>query len=269
MGREWSNVMAATEHPLVLVTGGSSGIGLELAKVFAAEGHDIVLTSSSAGRLRKAAVQVRTAGSEHDIAVSTVPADLAKTGGANKLYRVVEEMGRPIDILVNNAGVGVWGDFVRETALTRELAMMQLNNTSAVVLTKLFAAEMVKRNEGKILFNASESALAPMALMSVYAATSAFIYSFALSLREELKDTGVSVTALLAGGTQTDFFNRAEMQDAKFVKDGSLADPAQVARDGYDALMRGDDHVVTPTSARMMAVLTKLVPDRMAVTRAE
>jgi short-subunit dehydrogenase len=171
--------------------------------------------------------------------------------------------------LVNNAGVGVWGDFVRETDLKDELSMIQLNAASVVALTKLFAADMVKRGEGKILFTASEASLAPVALMSIYAATKAFIYSFSLSLREELKDTGVGITALLPGATQTDFFNRADMQDAKFVQEGEMADPAQVARDGYDALVKGDDHVVTPTKDRLTSLLTKLVPDRAAVERLE
>jgi short-subunit dehydrogenase len=261
--------MAKAKHPLVLVTGGSSGIGLELAKIFAAEGHDIILASSRVARLRRAAEQVRTAGSGHGIEVSTFVIDLSKPAGPRKLYEAVTDLHRPLYILVNNAGVGVWGDFVRETDLKDELAMIQLNAASVVALTKLFAVDMVKRGEGKILFTASEASLAPIALMSIYAATKAFLYSFALSLREELKDTGIGVTALLPGATQTDFFNRADMQNAKFVQDGALADPEQVARDGYNALMKGDDHVVTPTKERIMSLLTKLVPDRAAVERLE
>jgi uncharacterized protein len=261
--------MARAKHPLVLVTGGSSGIGLELAKVFAAEGHDVIIASSRPARLRRAAEQVRTAGSGHGIKVSTFVADLSKPGASKQLYDAVKELRRPLDILVNNAGVGVWGDFVRETDLKDELAMIQLNAASVVALTKLFGADMVKRGEGKILFTASEASLSPVALMSIYAATKAFVYSLALSVREELKDTGIGITALLPGATQTDFFNRAKMEKAKFVQEGDLADPEQVARDGYNALIRGDDHVVTPTQERLMSILTKLVPDRTAVERLE
>ena len=151
--------MTTAKHPLVLVTGGSSGIGLELAKIFAAEGHDVIVASSRPARLRRAAEQVRTAGSGHGIKVSTVVADLSKPAGPKKLYDAVKELHRPLDILVNNAGVGVWGDFVRETDLKDELAMIQLNAASVVTLTKLFAGDMVKRGEGKILFTASEASL--------------------------------------------------------------------------------------------------------------
>jgi short-subunit dehydrogenase len=147
--------------------------------------------------------------------------------------------------------------------------MMQLNNASVVALTKLFVRDMVSRGEGKVLFTASEASLAPIALMSIYAATKAFVYSFAQSLREELEDTKIGITALRPGATQTDFFNRAKMQDAKLVQEGKLADPAQVARDGYSALMGGDDHIVTPTKDRLRSLFTKLFPDRMTVERVE
>jgi uncharacterized protein len=256
----------AQSRPTALVTGASSGIGLELAKVFAREGYDLVIASSNRAKLKKAAKQIAPTG---ETSIDIVPVDLSKPMGPQKLYDAVTELGRRVDVLVNNAGFGVWGDFARETDLKDELAMIQLNAASVVALTKLFARDMVKRGKGKILITASEASLAPVALMSIYAATKAFVYSFALSLREELKDTDVSVTALLPGATQTDFFMRAKMEDAKFVREGKMADPANVARDGYDALMKGDDHIVTPFKDRVTSTMTKIVPDSWAVERVE
>jgi len=253
---------------IALITGGSSGIGLELAKIFASEGYDLVLASSSRAKLKKAAVQIEPAGL-NDTKVDRIVADLSKPSGPRKLYNAMRERGRVVDVLVNNAGVGVWGDFARETDLNDELAMIQLNVASHVALTKMFLADMLERGKGKILITASEASLAPIAGMSIYGATKAFVYSFALSLREELKDTGISVTALLPGATQTEFFTRAKMNDSKFVREGTMADPAKVARDGYDALMRGDDHIVTPLTDRVRSVFAKLVPDRVTVERVE
>jgi short-subunit dehydrogenase len=125
---------------------------------------------------------------------------------------------------------------------------------------------LAKQCAGKILITGSEASLAPIALMTIYAATKAFVYSFALSLREELKDSGVTVKALLPGATQTNFFMRAKMEKAKFVREGKMADPADVARDGYKALIKGDDHIVTPLTDKIGATLAKFVPDRMALS---
>jgi short-subunit dehydrogenase len=259
--------MASRKKSVALVTGGSSGIGLELAKVFAAEGHDVIIASDDRGKLEGAAKQL--ARTREGMGVTTIVVDLAKADGAKKLYQSVKRRGLNVDVLVNNAGVGVWGDFARNTDLAEELAMIQLNAASVVALTKLFVADMVKRRSGKILFTASEASLAPIANMSIYAATKAFVYSFAQSLREELKGTGVTVTALLPGATNTNFFARAGMMQSQFVKDGGFADPKDVARDGYDALMKEDDHVVTPVKDKIMSTIGKFMPDRIAVERVE
>jgi short-subunit dehydrogenase len=252
-------------RPVALVTGSSRGIGLELAKIFAVEGYDVILTGPDQGRLKLAADQVkRTAAGAN---VKTVVADLEKPAGRKKLYDAAKRNG-PIDVLANNAGIGVWGEFVA-TDLDDELAMIQLNTAGVVTLSKLFARDMAKRGSGRILFTASEASLAPIALMTVYAATKAFVYSFALGLREELKDSGVTVTALLPGATNTNFFNRAGMKDTKLVREGELAEAREVAQAGYDALMRGDDHVVYPVQERITSFFAKLVPDRMTVQRVE
>src|SRR5215213_5087013 len=256
-----------TTKPLALITGGSGGIGLELAKVFASEGYDLVIAADSAAKLKEAVRQIEP--SNGKARIETVVVDLAQPAGPQKLYDCVKELGRNVDVLVNNAGRGVWGDFARETDLKDELAIIQLNVASVIALTKLFVGDMVRRGSGKILITASEASLVPIALMSVYAATKAFVYSFALSLREELKDTGITVTALLPGATQTDFFIRADMDEAKFVQEGKLADPARVARDGYEALMKGDDHIVTPFKDRVKVSVAKFVPDAWSVQRLE
>lgn len=257
----------AESRPVALITGGSGGIGLELAKIFAAEGHDLIIASGNRRELKKAAEEITLAGDGGRVEIVVV--DLSKPAGPKKLYKAVQELGRKVDVLVNNAGRGVWGDFARETDLNDELAMIQLNAASVVAVTKIFVADMVRHGSGKILITASEASLAPIALMSIYAATKAFVYSFALSLREELKDTGITVTALLPGATQSDFFIRADMDEAKFVQESKMADPAKVARDGYDALMKGDDHIVTPFKDRVRSVVNKFVPDRWAVERVE
>lgn len=251
---------------LALVTGGSSGIGLELAKCFASEGYDVVIAARRRNRLEAAADEIRRSGISPEVTI--VEADLFTRDGVEKLHREVAATGRRLDVLVNNAGQGVWGDFARETDLEGELNIIQLNAAAVVHLTKLFAKDMVKRNSGKILITASLSSMSPNPNFAVYAASKAFVYSFALALRDELKDTGVSVTALCPGATDTNFFRAAHMENSKTVKEGSMADPADVARAGFNALMAGDDHVVTPWKDKIMAtMIKKFMPDRMAAAQ--
>lgn len=174
------------------------------------------------------------------------------------------------DFLVNNAGRGVYGDFVRETDLDAELRMIQLNVVSVVQLTKRFAREMVARRSGRILITSSIAALAPRPKLDVYSATKAFDFAFAEALANELKDTGVTVTALLPAETGFEFFERAAMQDTPTGR-AKKADPADVARAGYSAMMKGSDHVITPFTAKMRAALTSVLPESMitAIARPE
>jgi uncharacterized protein len=253
-------------RPLAVVTGASSGIGLELAKVLAAEGHDLVIASDNRAKLEAAAQEIRK--SDGSAAIEIVEADLSQRDGPHKLHDGVQRLGRPVDVLVNNAGIGVWGQFATQTDLDAELAIIQVNIASVVAVTKLFVNDMVRRGQGRILITASEAAIAPTSLLAVYGASKAFDYSFALALRDELTNTGVTVTALLPGATKTNFFNRAGAAHTKTAREG-LADPAQIARDGYAALMKGDDHVVTPFKERAKVLLAKVVPDAMTVQRVE
>jgi short-subunit dehydrogenase len=257
--------ISAMAKGLALITGASSGIGFELAKVFAAEGYDLIVSSRDAQALESAKASLAAHSEKANI--TAIAADLATVDGARKLHDAARKVG-DVDILVNNAGIGVWGPFA-ETELSREMEMLQVNVASLVALTKRFVPDFIKRGKGKLLFTASEASLVPLAFMAVYAATKAFIYHFALALREELKDENVTVTAVLPGMTATNFFKRADMLGAKMVQEGDMADPTEVARAAFDALMAGDDHVVTPLKSRVQGVMAKLMPDGMAVERAE
>jgi uncharacterized protein len=250
---------ARRDRKIALITGASSGIGLELAKKFAEQGFDLIITSDNAKKLNAAAKAIL----DHAPAsqLSIVVADLAEPGGARKLHRQVKAARLNPDVLANNAGKGVWGDFP-ETDLDSELEMIQLNTASVVALTKLFLPDMIKRKSGKILITASVASLAPTPLLTVYGATKAFDYSFAQALGDELDGTGITVTALLPGATDTNFFKRAGAEDTE-TANGDLADPKQIASDAYDKLMDGDDHVITPMSERLVSIANKFMPDRM------
>ena len=249
---------ARRERRSALVTGASSGIGLELAKKLAAEGYDLIVTSDNGKKLRDAVKEIRR---DHpDTGISVVVADLAEPEGARNLHRQVKTARLNPDVLVNNAGAGVWGDFPR-TDLEDELDIIQLNTASVVAITKLFLPAMIRRGSGRILFTASVASLAPTPLLTVYGATKAFVYSFSQALGDELDGTGVTVTALLPGATDTNFFKRAGAEHTQTAQ-GDLADPERVAHDAYDTLMKGHDHVITPTSERLMSVVNKFMPDR-------
>jgi len=230
--------MDTSTKPFAVVTGGSSGIGLELAKEFSRNGFDVLLAAEPDGRLASAASEVQALGGS----VSTVATDLTKSDGVETLYDAIKAGGRPVDAVAINAGFGLGGDF-RETDLDTEIKMIQLNCVSTVHLAKHMAQDMSVRGSGRMLFTASVASLMPAPFEAVYGATKAFVFSFAEALRNELKDTGVSVTALLPGVTETDFFHRAEMDDTT-AGASKKDDPADVARDGFNALMAGKDKVI-------------------------
>ncbi|MES2893092.1 MAG: SDR family oxidoreductase [Bacteroidota bacterium] len=249
--------MASTEN-FVLITGGTSGIGLELAKLFARDGHNLVIVARSEDELRDTATDLQN---QFGVQVIQIARDLMETNAPFELYEEVKSQGLTIDILVNNAGQGQYGEFIN-TDIEREIAIIQLNVTSVVVLTKLFLKEMVARNTGKILNVTSVAGKVPGPLQSVYHGTKAFAHSFTEAIRSELKDTGITVTSLLPGATDTDFFKKADMLEAKNVKEGSLADPADVAKDGYEALMKGDDMVVSGFKNKVQVAMSNIAPDR-------
>jgi short-subunit dehydrogenase len=245
-----------TGKPLAVVTGASSGIGYELAKQFAQHGFDLIVAAED-GRLTEAATELRSLGAE----VQEVQTDLARFEGVEQLYTRATATGRPIDAIAINAGIGVGGPFA-ETHLADELQLVDLNVRSAVHLAKRAVQTMVPRGEGRILFTSSIAATQPGPFEAVYAASKAFLLSLSEALRNELKDTGITVTALMPGPTDTDFFERADMQDTKLGASDSKDDPAKVAAQGFEALMKEKDHVVAGSvKNKVMAGTAKVTPE--------
>jgi short-subunit dehydrogenase len=229
--------------PLAVVTGASSGIGLELAKQFAAHGFDLIVAAED-DELRAAADVIRAEGAE----VEALQVDLATDGAVDELYGRIQAAGRPVAALALNAGIGAGGAFAGphpdRTDLAQELQLIDLNVRSTVHLAKHVVSDMVARDEGRVLFTSSIASTVPGSFQAVYNASKSFVQSFALALRNELKDTNVTVTSLMPGPTETEFFERADMLDTK-VGAGDKDDPADVARDGFEALMAGEERVVS------------------------
>ena len=243
-----------------LITGATSGIGYELAKLFAQDGYNLVIVSrGESGDLEKTASELK---SQYGVQVETLAKDLFKREEAFSVYDEVKRKGIEIDVLVNDAGQGQYGLFT-DTDINRELDIVQLNIGSLIILTKQFLKDMAARGEGKILNLSSVASKIPGPWQSVYHGTKAFVQSFTEAIRAENKDyDGITITALLPGATDTDFFNKADMQDSKIVQDKSkMADPADVAKDGYNALMSGDDKVVSGMSNKMQVAMAAVTPD--------
>ena len=226
-------------RPLAVVTGASSGIGFELAKQFATNGFDLIVAAEDAD-IATAARELSALGTE----VDDVQVDLARPEGVEVLYERIAAAGRPVDAIALNAGIGAGGAFATDTDLEQELRLIDLNVRSTVHLSKYVVRDMVGRGEGRILFTSSIASTMPGSFQAVYNASKSFVQSFALALRNELEDTGVTVTSLMPGPTDTEFFERADMLDTKVGAD-EKDNPADVARDGFDALMAGKERVVS------------------------
>ncbi len=244
-------------RPLALVTGASSGIGLELARQFAEHGFDLVVTAEDA-ELTTAADQLRAPGTT----VQTVRADLRTPEGTQAVYDAVTATGRPLAAAALNAGVGRGGPFV-DNPLEDELAIIDLNVRSTVVLAKSVVRDMAARGEGRVLFTSSVASTMPGPYQAVYNASKSFVQSFAEALAAELRDTGVTVTSLMPGPTDTEFFERGDLMDTKLGQ-GPKDDPAQVARQGFEALMEGETKVLGGSvMSKAQAVVNSVLPDRV------
>lgn len=244
---------AGATRPFAVVTGASSGIGLHLAKELAKRGYDLLVNAENSA--------IRDAGdalSAGDAEVEIVQADLTTAEGVEALVAAVR--GRPVDALCLNAGVANAGPFV-ETSLEDDLALINLNVTAPVHLAKRLLPAMVSRGKGQVLVTASIAGIMPGPWYATYAASKSFILSWAEAVRYEVRNTGVTITALMPGPTDTNFFDRAGMADTE-VADMKKDQPQDVARDGIDALMEGKDHVVAHSwRNKVQATLGKGMPE--------
>jgi short-subunit dehydrogenase len=243
--------------PLAVVTGASSGIGFELAKQFAENGFDLIVTAEDDG-LDAAAEQLRATGAH----VQSVQVDLSAYKGVEHLYVAIVSTGRAVSAAALNAGVGQGGAFV-DTDLADELRIIDLNITSTVHLAKRLLRDMVARDEGRMLITSSIASTMPGTFQAIYNASKSFLQSFAQALQNELKDTEVTITSLMPGPTETNFFHRADMDDTK-VGQGSKDDPAQVAKQGFDALTAGKDRIVGGSvTTKAQEAANKVLPDKL------
>jgi hypothetical protein len=239
-----------------LITGGSMGIGHELAKVFAANKFNLVLVARSEPRLKQVADELHA---QHGIETKILVKDLSLPNAPQEIFDALRDT--PISVLVNNAGFGWRGTFAECDLQHEALDMMHVNMDSLVALTRLFAPPMLARKNGRIMNVASTAAFQPGPFANIYFATKAFVLSFSHALAEELEGTGVTVTALCPGTTRTEFFERAKMQD--FRRNSIMMDAGVVAQSGYRGLMRGKRVVIPGVMNKLMATLAGFVPTRM------
>jgi len=251
-----NDMVGAGEY--ALVTGATSGIGYELAKIFAEHNYNLVIVSRTRTQLDQTARELEEL---YGVEVVPIEKDLFKRESPFDLYQEISARGIMIDILVNDASQGLYGRFT-DTDIEKELDMLQLNIGAYLVLTKFFLREMVRRKQGRILNVASIASKLPGPYQSVYLGTKAFIHSFTEAIRAEIAGSGVTITSLLPGATDTDFFHKAHMEDSKML-DQKLSDPAQVARDGFKALMHGDDMVISGMKYKAQIAASNITPDHI------
>lgn len=244
-----------TEAKLALITGASSGIGRELARQFAQHGYDLVVAADG-DSIHDVPAELSSFG----VAVHPVQVDLRTPEGVQHLFDSAIEGGRPLAAAALNAGMGR-GDMFLKSELDDDLSVVDLNVRSTVHLAKLVLREMANRGSGRVLFTSSVASMMPGSYQTVYNASKSFVQSFAKALQDELRDSGITVTALLPGPTDTNFFARAKMLGTPV---GAMPkdDPADVARQGYEALMRGDRQVVAASAmSKAMGTALRVLPD--------
>ena len=252
------------EGRTALVTGASSGIGYELAKLFAADGWDVVLVSRRREKLSRVAHELAN---EHGVEGYVFARDLSTPEAARELYGAVDDAGHEVDALVNNAGYGSYGPFLDDD-LETDHELINLHVTTVTTLTKLFGRDMVERGGGYVLNNASVAGWAPTPGSAVYSAAKHYERAFSEALAEEFDGGDVTVTALCPGETETGFFERGDYEEAGF-EEGDMMSPAEVAAAGYEGLMDGERVVVPGGLNRFRVFLRRLLPRRLYVKATE
>lgn len=243
-----------------LVTGASSGIGLELASLCAEHGYDVVLVARSHAALDALA---RAIAARHAVRATVIVADLADPGAPQRVYEETTRAGITVDVLINNAGFGTGGRF-DQTGLADELAMIQVNVAAVTALTKLFLSGMIARNRGRIMNVASTAAFQPGPLMAVYYATKAYVLSFTEAVADEVRHTNVTLTALCPGPTRTGFAEIEKIRGTPLFSSPLLLDARPVAAYGFHAMMRGTRVAIPGWINRLAVFGTRLVPRRVA-----
>ena len=241
---------------LALVTGASGGIGLELAKLLAADGFDLILVARNREKLEAI---VHEFAETYHVKVTALTKDLAKPQAVSEIVQAVEDNGRSIDVLINNAGLGLFGLF-HEQPLDKLLEMLQVNVVSLTELTRQLLPRMVEQGCGRVLNVASTAAFQPGPLMAVYYASKAYVLHFSEAIGEELRGTGITVTALCPGPTATGFEKSAAMEGSKLFSGGRVMTAEQVARIGYSAMWDGRAVVIPGFTNRFLAWATRLPP---------
>jgi len=249
----------AQSKKTALITGAASGIGYQLACLFAADDYNLVLVDKDELKLTEVAEKFEL---KFGNFVKAIVKDLSISSSPDEIFMELQQANIQVDVLVNNAGFGTYGLF-HETSLTAELEMLQVNLVCLTHLTKLFIKNMVKQGEGKILNVASAAAFQPGPLMAVYFATKAYILSFSEAIANELEGTGVTVTVLCPGSTESAFHQRTGMADSKMLKSKRMMDAETVAEIGYRGLMKGKTIVIPGLINKLLAKSVRFVPRKL------
>jgi short-subunit dehydrogenase len=242
-----------------LITGASGGIGLEFTKIFARVGYDLVLVARNEDKLQKVKAELEK---RRGVSVRVIPKDLADPSAPDEIYNALEQSGVQVDVLVNNAGYALFNPFVERDA-KETLDMLQVNIMALTHLTRLFLPGMIERGIGRVLNMGSTAAFVPGPLMAAYYASKAYVLSFSEAIADELRGTGVTVTVLCPGATETGFQKRADMENSRLVQGRRIMDPTSVARAGYKAMMQGKAVEVPGLGNKAVPFFVRLAPRRL------